>query len=260
MVNRDGTPIWYELMTKEPDGAQQFYGAVMGWTFEAMPGSPENDYRIASANGTAVGGIMRTPDHADAMPDMWFMYVGVDDVDASAEKVRSLGGHVDIEPSDIPGVGRFAFVADPQGAHFYLMRGESSEESRAFAVRTPGHCSWNELVTSDQKAALDFYGKLFGWEQGGSMLMGDAGDYTFINHDGGMIGAVMDAPAEATKPYWNFALQVADIDAAKTAIENGGGTVRLGPTELPDDSGWLIQSDDPQGAKVMFTGMRKEKS
>jgi len=261
MSNREGTPIWYELMTQNPDAAQEFYGAVMGWTFETMPGGLERDYRIASAGEAGVGGVMRAPDHAKAMPDMWFMYVGVEDVDASAGKVKSLGGRVDIEPTDIPGVGRFAFCADPQGAHFYLMRGNSDQESEAFAPMTPGHCSWNELVTSDQKAALDFYGKLFGWEHGGSMPMCEGrGDYTFIDHGGGMIGAVMDAPERGTKPFWNFAMQVADIDAAKAAVESGGGRVRTGPMELPGDGGWLIQADDPQGAKIMFTGERKERS
>ena len=257
MTNREGTPIWYELMTNAPDAAQDFYASVMGWTFEAMPDGLEGDYRIASTGGEAVAGIMRTPDHAAGMPNMWFTYIGVDDVDASARKVKSLGGSVDIEPTDIPGVGRFAFCRDPQGAQFYVMRGNSDQESKAFSPTKPGHCSWNELVTTDQKAALDFYIKLFGWEHGGAMPMGEMGDYTFINDNGGMIGAVMDAPEKDAKPYWNFALQVADIDEAKAAVEKGGGTVRMGPMELPNDSGWLIQTDDSQGAKIMFTGLRK---
>ncbi|MEE4212531.1 MAG: VOC family protein, partial [Parvularcula sp.] len=82
----------------------------------------------------------------------------------------------------------------------------------------------------------------------------------FLTHDGAMIGAVMDAPQPGTAPFWNFAMQVADIDAAKAAVEQGGGTVRMGPVELPDEGGWLIQADDPQGARIMFTGDRQEKS
>ncbi len=258
MTNRDGSPIWYELITPEPDAAQKFYASVMGWKFEPMPGGLDIDYRIASAGDASVAGFMRTPDHAKSMPSMWFVYFAVDDVDAAAEKVKSLGGSIDIPPTDIPGVGRFAFCADPQGALFYLMRGTSDEVSKAFAPMEPGHGCWNELVTSNQKAALDFYSKLFGWEHGGAMPMGPAGDYTFISHDGAMIGAVMDAPDRNIRPFWNFAMQVGDIDVAKTVVENGGGTVRMGPTELPDNSGWLIQADDPQGAKIMFVGAREE--
>ena len=258
MTNIEGTPVWYELMTRDPDVAQNFYERVMGWKFEAMPGKLDLDYRIASTKDKTVAGVMRTPEHAQHMPNMWFVYIGVEDVDASAEKVKSLGGRVDIEPTDISGVGRFAFCTDPQGAKFYLLRGNSGEDSAAFAPMKPGHGCWNELVTSDQKSALDFYGKLFGWEHGGAMEMGPAGEYTFINHDGEMIGGMMEPPQKITQPFWNFAMQVTDIDAAKAAVEKSGGTVRMGPSELPDNSGWLIQADDPQGAKIMFVGARKQ--
>ena len=142
---------------------------------------------------------------------------------------------------------------------FYLMRGHGDQDSTAFAPGKAGHCSWNELVTSDQKAALDFYGKLFGWEKTGAMPMGENGEYTFFGKgDVEMFGAVMNAPAPDTSPFWNFAFTVNDIDAAKKAIENGGGTITHGPIELPGDDGdWMIQADDPHGAKVMFTGKRK---
>ncbi len=256
MTNPAGTPIWYELITPDPEAAQKFYADVMGWTFQAMPAGPDNIYHIASAAAETVAGVMKTPQHAEGLPATWFTYIGVDDVDATAAQVKSLGGAIDIDPTDIPGVGRFAFCRDPQGAHFYIMRGTSDQESTAFAIGKPGHCVWNELVTSDQKAALEFYGKLFGWEHGGAMPMGPEGDYTFINNGGAMIGAMMNAPEKETRPYWNFAHQVTDIDAAKSAVEQGGGTVRSGPMELPDNSGWLIQTSDPQGARIMFTGPR----
>lgn len=253
MTNPDGTPIWYELMTDAPDAAQAFYAPVMGWDFDAPPGGMERDYRIfTAADGEGVGGVMPT-----TMPATWAFYVGVGDVDAMAARVTDLGGRVHLGPQDIPGVGRFAFVADPQGASFYLMRGDSAADSTAFAPAKSGHCSWNELVTSDQDGALAFYGALFGWTKAGAMPMGGMGDYTFIGHDGGMIGAMMTAPQPGTAPFWNFAFTVPDIDRAKAAVEAGGGTVRQGPVELPGDEGdWMIQIDDPQGARVMLTGKR----
>lgn len=257
MTNPEGTPIWYELMTQNPDAAQKFYASVMGWTFEAMPADPEIDYRVASAKDKMVAGVMRTPEAAQGMPSMWSVYIGVKDVDASVAKVKSLGGGIEIEPRDIPGVGRFAYCADPQGAHFYLMSGEGEEDSTAFSPMKPGHICWNELITSDQDAALDFYGKLLGWEHGGTMPMGPLGDYNFIMHDGTIIGGIMNAPEKGTPPFWNFAMQVTDIDETKAAVEKAGGTVRVGPNELPENSGWIIQTDDPQGAKVMFVGERK---
>ncbi len=260
MTNRDGTPIWYDLMTDAPDAAQRFYSSVMGWTFEKQQSAPGQDYHVITAqDGEGVGGVMKAPDGADFAP-IWAVYIGVSDVDAMANKVKSLGGSVHMDPQDIPGVGRFAFVSDPQGAMFYLMRGDSDKDSAAFAPSKTGHCSWNELVTSDQKAAFTFYNNLFGWEHGGAMPMGEMGDYTFLNHNGDMIGAVMDDFEEGNQPYWNFAMQVADIDIAKAAVEKAGGKIRMGPTELPDNNGWLIQATDPQGTKIMFSGPRKQEA
>ncbi len=260
MTNREGTPIWYELMTDAPDAAQAFYGKVMGWSFEKMPGAPGQDYRVfTAADGEGVGGVMKAPDGASFAP-IWAVYFGVTDVDAMAGKVRALGGSVHMEPQNIPGVGRFAFVADPQGALFYLMRGNDEEDSTAYAQMKPGHCTWNELVTSDQAAALTFYRALFGWEKIGAMPMGEMGDYTFIRGAGTDIGAMMNGQNPDTPPYWNFAFQIPDIDAAKAAVEMGGGTITHGPIKLPVGDDWLIQTNDPQGAKVMFTGARKQEA
>ncbi len=255
MPNAHGDVIWYELMAKDPDAAQAFYGKVMPWTFAWPPGGTDRDYRVFSAPDADVGGLRKMPDGVGLGPE-WLVYFGVDDVDVTTDRVKDLGGSVEIAPQDIPGIGRFAFVADPQGAHFYLMRGISDDSSTAYAPMTPGHCSWNELVTSDQTAALDFYGKLFGWTKLGAMPMGEMGDYTFIGTGETRLGAIMDAPQAGAKPFWNFAFQVAEIDAAARAVEDGGGRITQAPIELPEEGGWLIQTTDPEGAKVMFTGPR----
>src|SRR3546814_3357475 len=92
------------------------------------------------------------------------------------------------------------------------MRGDGEEASTAFAGMTPGHCRWNELVTSDQAAALDFYIDQFGWEKGDAMPMGEAGDYRFIDHHGEMIGAVMNRMDGKQRPMWNYYFGVPDID------------------------------------------------
>lgn len=260
MTNRDGMPIWYELMTDAPDAAQKFYGRVMNWNFEETPGAPDREYHLCiPPNAPPLCGMVKMPDGAP-FPPHWAVYFGVKDVDRAIDKLKSLGGEVHMGPQDIPGVGRFAFVADPQGASFYLMRGDSDQDSQSFDQTKAGHFGWNELVTSDQKAALKFYGDLFGWESTGSMPMNDSDDYTFFGKgDVEMIGAMMHLPEEDPRPYWNFALGVADVDKAKSAVESGGGMVTHGPIALPGDrDDWLIQASDPQGAKMMFTGPGKE--
>src|SRR3546814_13015841 len=127
---------------------------------------------------------------SEAMPPpVWLGYIGVDDVDAAVAKIKQVGGDVHLPPTDIPNVGRFAMVADPQGVVFYVMRGDGEEASTAFAGMTPGHCRWNELVPRDQAAALDFYIDQFGWEKGDAQPMGAAGDSHVTDHHGERTGA-----------------------------------------------------------------------
>lgn len=254
MTMPEGSPIWYELMTDTPDAAQAFYAPVMGWSFDTPPGGTGDDYRMFTApDGAGVGGVIPAP-----APANWAVYFSVADVDAMAARVVDLGGRIHLGPQDIPDMGRFAVVADPQGATFCLMRDDSGQASTAFAPLQAGHCSWNELVTSDQDAALGFYGRLFGWTRAGAMPMGEMGDYTFLGHGGGMIGAVMTNPQPGAAAFWNFAFTVPDIDRARMAVEAGGGTVRQDPVALPGDEGdWMIQIADPQGARLMLTGKRQ---
>lgn len=260
MTNRQGTPIWYELMTADPAAAQAFYGKVMDWSFTAQLVGAERDYRtFNAADGEGVGGVMKAPIGASFAP-VWAVYFGVDDVDATATRLKSLGGSVHMEPQDIPGVGRFAFVADPQGAFFYLMRGNSDADSTAFSMSKAGHCTWNELVTSDQAAALEFYSALFGWEKSGSMPMGEMGDYTFITSGRAEIGAMMNRQKADTMPYWNFAFHVPDLDVAKDALIAGGGIITHDMHPLPIGDDWMMQGTDPQGAKVIFTGARNQEA
>lgn len=256
MANRHGEFIWYELATPDADAAAGFYGAVIGWNARAMPESPRG-YRIFGAEGAEVAGLMPIPPDGPGagMPPGWLGYVGVEDVDAAAAAVLGAGGAQTVPPTDIPGVGRFAMLADPQGAPFYVMRGLSAEASRAFAPMKPGHCNWNELTTTDQAAALDFYAARFGWERGDAMPMGEMGDYQFIQHHGVTLGAMMTGRAGGPPPAWTFYFGVRDIDVAARAVSAGGGAVLHGPVEVPGDL-FIILARDPQGAGFGLVGPR----
>jgi hypothetical protein len=110
-----GAFSWNELMTTDPDAALRFYGSLFGWTVEPMA-MPQGTYHVVKAGGAPVGGVMKLPKEAGTMPPCWGSYVTVADVDAVARKGVELGGKVIHGPEDIPGVGRFAVLADPQGA------------------------------------------------------------------------------------------------------------------------------------------------
>jgi predicted enzyme related to lactoylglutathione lyase len=109
-----GAFSWTELMTGDPDAAATFYGKLFGWTFEKMnAGMP---YQVIKVDGTSVGGLMGKPPGGESMPAMWGCYVTVVDADATARRCTELGGRVLHGPVDIPTVGRFVVLQDPQGA------------------------------------------------------------------------------------------------------------------------------------------------
>lgn len=258
MTNKHGDFIWYELLTTDADAAAAFYGKVLIWSV-ADSGMPGMDYRIINAGAHSVGGLMQiTQEMANggARPT-WLSYVAVDDVDACVTSIEHGGGRIMMPAMDIPDVGRMAMVTDPQGAPFYVMKPASTEgESLAFAYDQPreGHCAWNELITSDQQAAWHFYTQRFGWLKDGEMSMGDLGSYDFIRH-GGVIGAMMKGMPEMGPPHWNQYFRVADIDAAKAAIERNGGQVVHGPQEIPGGE-YSLNAIDPQGAHFGLVGKR----
>ena len=110
-----GAFTWNELMTSDVEGAKDFYSKLFGWEFETVkPG--EVEYTLVRVAGQEMAGIMATPAEISQKPPAWGAYVTVNDVDASAREAQALGGRVVVDPQDIPGVGRFCVILDPQGA------------------------------------------------------------------------------------------------------------------------------------------------
>lgn len=259
MANPDGTPIWFELATRDQDASQAFYEPLSGWTIAPSPMLEHGGYRLASApDGEGVAGLMA----ADGdMPTGWLIYFAATDVDAAAERVKALGGAIHVGPQDIPHVGRFAYATDPQGVGFYIMRGSSPADSTAFKQMSGdaglGHGVWVELATPDPDGALDFYGKLFGWSKQGAMPMGPMGDYTFIGRgEDDRPGAIMSSTTTGAPPRWSVYFQVADIDAAVAQAKAGGGTLLQGPDEIPGGA-FSANIADPHGLSVGIVGPRK---
>ena len=177
MANQHGDFIWYELLTSDTDAAAGFYAAVIGWQSRRTEASElrlQDLRRSAARMSPASCRSRRTPPAQVCVRDGWATS-GCDDVDAAVAEIVQAGGAQHMPPTDIPGVGRFAMVADPQGVVFYVMRGAMEGTSTSFAPTQTGHCHWNELATSDQAAALAFYTGQFGWEKGDAMPMGDMG-------------------------------------------------------------------------------------
>lgn len=108
-----GAFSWSELQTTDVGAAKTFYSQLFGWTTEEMT-MPGMTYTIVKAGEKEIGGIMAIPQ--EGMPPMWGTYVTVDDVDSTARTAERLGAKLLVPPTDIPKVGRFCVIKDPQGA------------------------------------------------------------------------------------------------------------------------------------------------
>ncbi len=108
---------WNELMTWRVDEAKAFYAETLGWRYEAFP-MPHGAYTVCKAGDDIVGGIFEMKRGAgfDGLPDHWFAYIKVDDIDARLAKVEDAGGEIVREPFDVPTIGRIAIVKDKAGA------------------------------------------------------------------------------------------------------------------------------------------------
>lgn len=258
----NGTFIWYELLTSDQDAAIDFYKAVVGWTADdqVMPEMGDLRYTMLSAGDRQVGGLMQINDEMrqhGARP-AWIGYIAVADTDAAAQRIVAAGGTLQMGPDDIPNVGRFAMVADPGGAPFYLMTPLPRDDAPPpAAMDTPGLVSWHELYASNgQEAAFAFYSNQFGWETTELMEMGEMGKYRLFGLNGVAFGGMMDKPAQVPASFWGFYVNVDGLDAAIERIKANGGSVLMGPQEVPGNA-WIVQATDPQGAFFALVSMTR---
>jgi hypothetical protein len=243
-----GRFVWYEALTKDPVGAIAFYPKVLGWGTSTMEVTGQS-YTMWTVADAPIGGVMQLPPDAVSAgaPSHWLMYVGSDDVDATAKQAVDLGGKVCVAPQDIPSIGRFAVLTDPQGAMFAIYKSMNPAVS---PIATPGlgHVSWHELATTDHAAAFRFYHTLFGWDETGTHDMGPLGVYRMIGHGTLSLGAIFNKPPEMPwPPNWLLYVRVADINATVSLVKQHGGQILNGPMEVPGGD-WIAQCLDPQGA------------
>jgi predicted enzyme related to lactoylglutathione lyase len=240
-----GRFVWHELMTTDTKSAAGFFTKVIGWKTQGWDQDPS--YTMFTSGGRPTAGLMTLPADAKAMgaPPNWLTYVGTPDVDATAQQAKSLGGTVLREPSDIPKIGRWALIQDPQGAVFAAFTPAPSDTSAA----PPSDFSWHELATTDQRAALAFYQSLFGWEATSSMDMGPGmGTYQMFGWGKQAAGGIFTKPAQMPgPPSWLPYIKVSDSKKTAASVKKQGGKVINGPMEVPGGD-WIAQGMDLQGA------------
>lgn len=248
MADFRGRFLWYEYMTTDVERAKAFYTSVAGWGVQSW-GAPDQPYDMWTVGGRAIGGLMKTP--AGAPPQsQWMGYIGTPDVDATTARAVVLGAKILMPVTEIPTVGKFSVIADPQGATFlgftpYPPAKEPPPPPPAPAV---GDMAWHELATTDVAGALGFYRDLFGWTAGDAMDMGPAGIYQLFGLGSTRLGGIYLKPKEMTAPPgWLYYIRVASIEGAMALVKQHGGQVLMGPHDVPGGDR-IAMCLDPMGA------------
>jgi predicted enzyme related to lactoylglutathione lyase len=247
--------FWYDLATSDVEGARKFYCDVVGWSYQDNSQGRQS-YGIFQVGDAGVAGLMPYPEGMSPPHPVWNGYIAVEDVDAMAGKIAAEGGTVHRGPMEVPGVIRFAVVADPQGAVFIIAKGLQAGPMPGLPVGTPGTIGWRELFAADWEKDFAFYQKLFGWTKAESHNMEGHGVYQLFAAGDAPIGGMMNRMKEMPQSWWNYYINVDGIDAAKARVEKAGGKAMMGPMEVPGGQ-WILQAQDPQGGFFALVALKR---
>ncbi len=245
--NNVGSFVWYDLMSSSPSDSIQFYGNIIGWGTEEFTGGGM-PYTMWTGERGPLGGVMELPEEAKAAgaPPHWVGYVSVEDVDGCIAKAQELGGKVVHPGEDIPNVGRFAVIADPQGAGIAIYKSAVESPPKEGPPQN-GEFSWHELATTDYEAAFRFYSELFGWKETKKMDMGNGCIYLMYGQGDVTYGGMFNKPPEMPgPPFWLYYTTVPDVKASAEQVKEAGGKILNGPMQVPGGD-WIVQCLDPQG-------------
>ncbi|MBI2708996.1 MAG: VOC family protein [Actinobacteria bacterium] len=245
-----GTPSWVDLASPDLDRSAAFYGELLGWeVIEPGPVEETGGYRMAFVRERPVAGM--GPIMAEGQPPVWTTYVSVADAEGTAAVVQQAGGGVLMPPMDVLDQGRMAVFTDPSGAAFAVWQPRA--HAGAGLVNEPGSLVWNELATRGPDAAIEFYGRVFGWRPDTEEVGGVP--YTQWRLGESTVGGMM--PMDSTWPddvpdHWLVYFAVGDADAAVALTERLGGRVLVPAHDIPPGRFAVLQ--DPLG--TMFAVLR----
>jgi predicted enzyme related to lactoylglutathione lyase len=249
-----GKFVWFELVSKNAKTAQAFYAEVLGWKVQPFP-MGDQSYEMIYVGDTMIGGYA-TP-KSDRQPSHWISYVSVEDVDATAKAATGNGGRVVEAPSDIPTVGRRARIADPQGAELALFKSAEGDPPDAPPTPGPWFC-WNELHVSDPKKVLPFYEKVLGFSHR-SLDMSGGGTYHILSTGGVDRGGVTNQLPPGVPPHWLPYVAVNDADATIARARKLGGTIQVGPADIPGVGRFGVLQDPTGAVLAILKPLPREK-
>lgn len=246
-----GAPRWIDLTTTDKDQAKAFYGGLFGWTF--TDGGPEfGHYTTVSSDGADIGGLMGKMPEMGPIPDLWAVYLGIEDAAATVAAARERGADVIVEPMDVGDLGVMAVVSDPGGAAVGLWQSKSYAGMEA--VARPGAPAWFEVMSKDYEPTVAFYREVLGWRTA-TMADGEEFRYTTLGEGDEATAGICDAstflPDEAPS-HWRVYFAVTNTESVLERARELGGSVIDGPEDTP--FGRMATLADDQGATFLVAG------
>ncbi|WP_105969339.1 VOC family protein [Streptomyces geranii] len=235
-----GGPCWVELGTTDLEATQRFYADLFGWRPETDTREEMGGYTIAHLGDAPVAAFV--PLGEEKGPVSWYVTFAVADVDATLAKLRAAGGSVAMESGDVPGMGRFASAADPDGAAFQLWQDKGF--AGAGLLNAPGTLGWVELAARDTEQAQAFYTGVLGWS------VTSTPQYTHFGVEGAEFGgmlAMSDMYPPGTPSHWLPYFAVEDVDTSADTATRAGATIAMEPTSIPNGPRIAVLRD-PGGA------------
>lgn len=234
-----GGIVWRELATSEPEKAVAFYSELFGWKIKETDMGGGAKYYLIYAGEKQVAGIWPS-DPKQKMPTFWGQYVSVDNVDETASAAKANGGKVFKDPMDIPNVGRFAIIQDPQGGVSMPFKSAKGDEP----VGTPqaGEFCWESLSTSSTKGAIEFYTKVYPWE-----LKELAPGMPYFGANGRQIASFMEDKNIPT--HWLSYVAVSKLSEARDRAKRLGAKILMEEIPVPGIGKFAV-IQDPIGAHI----------
>jgi predicted enzyme related to lactoylglutathione lyase len=236
-----GKFVWFEHMSSDIPKARAFYDALFNWNTEAMKMGGQTYYMIHNGHDGIGGYRSATP----GATSHWASYLSVLDVDATFATAIRAGAKSQMPPTNFGDVGRGASITDPTGAAFSIWKSNSSD--RIDVPRTPpGDWAWNELWTPDERTALAFYEKVFGYTHD-KMDMGPQGTYHVLKMGGVPRAGLMRSAQPRAPAMWLPYVEVDDCDVSVGEASKLGAKVLTAATDIPGVGRFAIFAD-PVGA------------
>ncbi len=235
---------WIDLNSSDAAGSREFYSSLFGWDLEVTQDPQYGGYAMARLEGEDVAGI--GPAQDPNAPTAWSLYFGSDDLEALSAKVTDAGGTVVMAPFDVGDQGRMAVFQDPTGAFFSAWQGQRMGTFRYDHANTYG---WAEVNARGVDAVVDFYTRVFGWENHLQPMGEGQPPYNELHSEGHAVAGAWemsaDVPAEVPS-YWQVYFNVDDVDDTHRRALELGASDMVPPTDFP--GGRFAILVDPQGA------------